>query len=82
MKGMQLCFFRHGIAVDRADPAYQDKDRPLTPEGQSKTQGAARGLRRLNLPFDAVLTSPWLRAKQTAAILTEVWGLPEAIELP
>lgn len=82
MKGIQLCFFRHGIAVDRGDPAYVDKDRPLTPEGESKTRGAAQGLWRLKMPFDAVLTSPWLRAKQTAAILTEVLEQPEARELP
>jgi phosphohistidine phosphatase len=82
MKGLTLCFFRHGIAVDRGDPGYLDKDRPLTPEGESKTRGAARGLWRLNMPFDAVLTSPWRRAKQTAAILTEVLELPDARELP
>jgi phosphohistidine phosphatase len=82
MKDTLLCFFRHGIAVDRGDPAYLDKDRPLTPEGETKTQGAARGLWRLNLPFNTVLTSPWLRAKQTAAILTEILELPDARELP
>ena len=81
MKAMQLCFFRHGIAVDREDPAYADQDRPLTPKGEEKTRDAARGLARMQIPFEVALTSPWLRAKQTATIVTQVLGLPAAQEL-
>jgi len=81
MKTTLLCFFRHGIAMDRGAAGYADKDRPLTQEGKNKTRSAARGLMRMELSFNVVLTSPWLRAKQTAAIVADVLGLPEAGEL-
>ena len=77
MKGFELYFFRHGIAVDREDPGVtSDTERPLTEEGVSKTRAAAEGLKRMDLAFDKILTSPWLRASQTAALLAEVLSLP------
>ena len=77
MKLLELCFFRHGIAIERDDPSVtSDADRPLTDEGTRKTRVAAEGLKRLDEGFDKILTSPWLRAKQTAAILSEVLLLP------
>ena len=76
MKGFELCFFRHGIAVDREDPTVtSDTDRPLTEEGTRKTRDAAEGLKRMDLDFDLILTSPWLRASQTAAILSDLLTL-------
>ncbi|HZI50406.1 MAG TPA: histidine phosphatase family protein, partial [Terriglobia bacterium] len=68
MKGFELCFFRHGIAVDREDPSVtSDSERPLTEDGSRKTRAAAEGLNRMDVGFDRILTSPWLRASQTAA---------------
>jgi phosphohistidine phosphatase len=83
MKGFELCFFRHGIAVDRDDPSVtSDAERPLTEEGIRKTRTAAEGLRRIEPGFDRIFTSPWLRAKQTAAIVAEVLALGTPPELP
>jgi len=80
---MKLCFFRHGIAIDREDPSCpREEDRFLTAEGMTKTRLAAQGLRWIKMRFDVVLTSPWLRAAQTAAILTDVLKLPAAESLP
>jgi phosphohistidine phosphatase len=82
MKGVEICFFRHGIAVDREDPGITaDSERPLTEEGVLKTRAAAEGLKRLAVGFDRILTSPWLRARQTAAILSDVLMLHAASEL-
>jgi phosphohistidine phosphatase len=82
MKTIELYFFRHGIAMDREDPHItSDQDRPLTEEGVRKTQAAAQGLSRLKVGFDKILTSPWLRATQTADILSEVLEM-ESEELP
>jgi phosphohistidine phosphatase len=82
MKPIELCFFRHGIAVEKDDPSVtSDAERPLTDEGVRKTQAAAEGLIRLDGGYTKLLTSPWLRAKQTAAILAEVLELPSE-ELP
>jgi phosphohistidine phosphatase len=41
---------------------------------------AARGLKRLEIPFDALLTSPLLRARQTADIVAEAIGLNDQVE--
>ena len=82
MKGMELCFFRHGIAVDREDPSVgSDAARPLTDDGIRKTRAAAEGLKRMDAGFDKILTSPWLRAAQTASILSEVLLLPAPEEM-
>lgn len=83
MKSIEICFFRHGIALDREDPSVtSDPERPLTEEGIRKTRSAAEGLMRLDMRFDRILTSSWLRATQTAAILSEVLLLSPAQELP
>jgi phosphohistidine phosphatase len=83
MKGFEICFFRHGIALDRADPGVtSDAERPLTEEGIRKTSTAAEGLKRLDAGFEKILTSPWLRASQTASILSEVLMLPPPEEMP
>jgi phosphohistidine phosphatase len=82
MKDFEICFFRHGIALDREDPRVtSDAQRPLTEEGIRKTREAAEGLKRMDAGFEKILTSPWLRASQTASILSEVLFLPEPEEM-
>jgi phosphohistidine phosphatase len=77
---VQLLIIRHAIAVPRGTPGIPDEDRPLTPEGEQKFREAARGLARLVDRPDALLTSPWLRAKQTARIAAAAWGRLEPKE--
>jgi phosphohistidine phosphatase len=72
---MHVYLVRHGIALDREDPKCPpDTERPLTPKGMKKSHAAALGLHALKIHPDAVLTSPWLRAVQTAEIFSEVMG--------
>jgi phosphohistidine phosphatase len=72
---MNLYLMRHGIAVPAEDPAVRhDGDRTLTSKGVKRLRKASRGLRRLDIPFDAILTSPVLRAHQTADIVAEALG--------
>ena len=72
---MRLYLARHGVAVDRDDPnCPSDPERPLTPKGMKKTHAAALGLFALGVKPDVMLTSPWLRAVQTAEIFSEVIG--------
>ena len=74
---MHLYLIRHGIAVDREDPnCPPDTERPLTPKGMKRSHAAALGLRALDIKPDAVLTSPWLRAAQTAEIFCETIVYP------
>ncbi len=69
---MDLYIVRHAIAVERGDPAYPwDDDRPLTPEGIHKFRLAAKGLERLGVRPDRILSSPLLRARQTAEIFRD-----------
>lgn len=56
---------RHGPAAERGSVA-SDFDRPLTNSGVEQTAAAARGLKRLGLKQVAILSSPLLRARQTA----------------
>jgi phosphohistidine phosphatase len=66
---MRLYLMRHGIAIDREDPKCPpDPERYLTKKGIEKTRAAAQGLRALGIKPDAMLTSPFARALQTAEI--------------
>jgi phosphohistidine phosphatase len=69
---MDLYIVRHAIAVERGDPAFPDDDeRPLTPEGIHKFRLAARGLSELGLKLKRIVSSPLVRARQTAEILRD-----------
>src|SRR5690349_16168557 len=76
---MDLYLVRHAIAFD-ADPTKwpEDRDRPLTPQGEKKFARAARGLGRLVDSVDLVLSSPFNRAWRTAELLHEEadWPAP------
>lgn len=72
---MELCLVRHGIAVERDEHDGSDASRPLTPVGRSRMREAAAGLRTLFLP-ELILTSPLLRARQTAEIVAEMCEAP------
>jgi phosphohistidine phosphatase len=78
---MNVYLMRHGIAV-AADAAgvSSDSERPLTPKGVKRLRRAARGLARLNIAFSSILTSPVLRARQTAEIVAQSLGLEAKLE--
>ena len=66
---MRLHLMRHGIAINREDPLCPaEAERPLTTEGVKKTSDVARGMRKMGIEPEIVLTSPYLRAVQTAEI--------------
>lgn len=71
----QLYLVRHGIAVEPGTPGYEDDLRPLTPKGERRFRQSARGLRRLGLNVECILTSPLPRALRTAEILADELGL-------
>ncbi len=77
---MELLIFRHGIA-EEDDGAKPDAERRLTPRGVERTRQAARGLAKVYDEPNAILTSPKVRAAQTAEILAEVFKVkPEPFE--
>jgi phosphohistidine phosphatase len=71
-KSCTLYLVRHAIAADRGDGWPDDSKRPLTSKGISRMRQIARGLRGLDVTVDLVLTSPLVRAKQTAEVLVDV----------
>lgn len=71
---MQLYFLRHGLADWPDWDAAQDHLRPLTKEGLKKMKAEAKTLARLGLKFDAILSSPYTRALQTADIVAGQFG--------
>lgn len=72
---MTLYLLRHGIAENKA-LGKPDRDRRLTAQGRARMRRAAAGLRVLVGPLDAILTSPYPRAAETAAIAAA--ALPKA----
>jgi phosphohistidine phosphatase len=71
---MYLYLIRHGIAEDPdplLDPIMRDESRVLTKLGRKKIAQVANRLQRLDLSFDLIITSPLIRARQTADILID-----------
>jgi len=66
---VQLYLIRHAQAEDRGDKWPDDKKRPLTESGTRRMRKAAKGLARLGARFDVVLSSPLVRAQQTAQVV-------------
>ena len=67
---MKLFLLRHGIAVDHGTPGYErDSERPLTAEGRAEMKQIAKAMGVLKLDFDLILSSPFVRAKETAEIV-------------
>jgi phosphohistidine phosphatase len=69
---MNLYLLRHGIAVDPSVAAFaKDAERPLTPKGRRRLRQIAGAMGVLKISFDVILSSPYLRARQTAEIVAK-----------
>jgi phosphohistidine phosphatase len=70
---MKIYLIRHSNAVDLGTPGYEDDSlRPLTEKGRDKMKDIASALKALGLEPDLIVSSPYLRAQQTAEILAKV----------
>jgi phosphohistidine phosphatase len=70
----ELYLIRHGLAEERGDAWPDDSKRPLTEEGATRWRKASRALARTGLAVDVVLTSPLIRARQTAEIFAAAFS--------
>ncbi len=78
---LALYLVRHALAADRGEAYPDDHLRPLTPKGIARFRKAVEGLARLDVSIDSVLTSPLVRARQTAEILAAgLAGSPPVVE--
>jgi phosphohistidine phosphatase len=78
---MNLYIVRHAIAVQRGDPDYQDDDsqRPLTDAGRKKMKKIVKGLAQFGTEFDAILSSPYVRARDTAKIFAKEFNMKDGL---
>lgn len=75
---MELYIVRHGIAIDREDPnSPADPERYLTEEGLQKTKEVAKGIAALGVTADLLISSPYVRAMQTAEIFADAFDYPK-----
>src|SRR5262245_59446009 len=73
-------FVRHGQSEDNAAPVFQTTHSPLSAVGAQQAEPIAA--RVSHLAFDALLASPYRRAKETADVIGKVTGkAPEFVEL-
>jgi phosphohistidine phosphatase len=76
---MNLYIVRHAIAVERGTPGLEDdSERPLTDDGRRRFAKCGRGLKLLGVKLDLILSSPYVRARQTAETLAMELGMPTA----
>ena len=66
---IRLFIVRHGIAADPAGFSGSDDERPLTDKGRRRLRRVARAFARLAEPIDLLVSSPLVRAVQTAELL-------------
>jgi phosphohistidine phosphatase len=75
---MEIYVVRHGIAIDREDPKCPpDPERYLTEEGIEKTKRVAAAVAALSATPDLLLSSPYVRATQTAEIFAAALDYPK-----
>ncbi|MGD0251513.1 MAG: phosphohistidine phosphatase SixA [Verrucomicrobiota bacterium] len=77
---MIIHVLRHGIAAVRDDLNVEnDSERQLTPKGKRQLRQTAAAMKKMGLRFDLILSSPYLRAKQTAEIVAESLKLKQQL---
>ena len=76
---MNLYLLRHGIAEERGTPG-RDSERPLTGEGKDQLRSIGKAMKKMDLPFDRILSSPYVRARQTAEIVSQTLKKSDLIQ--
>ena len=78
--GVNLYILRHGIAVDRGTLGFKtDADRPLTPKGKRQLRQIAEAMENMDVQFSLILSSPFVRARQTAEIVAKTLKLKKRL---
>ena len=81
MAVLELYLVRHGIAAERGPEYPDDSKRPLTSEGISRFRKETKALAALDVDIDQIISSPLVRAKQTAEILAQAVPSHPSIEM-
>lgn len=75
---MQIYLLRHGIAED-GSPGQADAERALTAEGIKRLREILKRARTASVNPSVIVTSPYVRARQTAELAAEILGYEEAL---
>ncbi len=76
---MEVILIRHAKAETRDPNSWPDDDqRPLTAEGRAEQRAAARAMKKMGIKFDFLVTSPLLRARETADLVAKGYRWAEA----
>ena len=78
---MDCVLLRHGIAVEREEWEGKDVDRPLTEKGKQRVREIAAGLNWLEVQPTHVLSSPLIRAIETAKIAHSSLRVRSAVQI-
>jgi phosphohistidine phosphatase len=70
-----MLLLRHATAVPHGSAGLDDADRPLIAAGEREARNAGRALRELNVRPDRIVTSPLVRARQTAQLAAAELGI-------
>lgn len=81
MPAYEIYLVRHAIAAPRGDEWPDDTKRPLTVDGIARFKAVIEGLRALDVGIDEIFSSPLVRAKQTAALLSAGLDPEPAVKL-
>jgi phosphohistidine phosphatase len=77
---MDLLLLRHGIAEEQAGHGGSDSERRLTDKGVRRVRQIARAMQEMELEFDLILSSPFLRARETAEVVAEILHLEDRLQ--
>jgi phosphohistidine phosphatase len=70
---MKIYLIRHSNAVEPGTPGYEDDSlRPLTEKGRDKMKDIASAFKKMDLKPNLIVSSPYVRARETAEILAKV----------
>jgi phosphohistidine phosphatase len=75
-RAMEIWILRHAKA-EEGGPATPDEERALTAGGHERMRSVAKAIARLEPKLDAILTSPLLRARQTAEPVARALSLQD-----
>lgn len=70
---LSLYLVRHAVAAERGEEWPDDAKRPLTADGVAKFRRAVQGLAEMGVEVNRILSSPLVRARQTADLLARAF---------
>ena len=72
---MNVYFLRHGEAGKRITIPSRDFERSLTASGAEEVEEIAESMKKMNLEFDKIASSPLARTQETAEIVSRVYKM-------